>query len=110
MEGGYFRVHLHPKRFPAAHRGDWPARIVRDAAAWVAVNKPPGLQVPPTVDNVRESLLACVEQVRRHPSQHCADQNSTELHSTAQRSVFVWASSAAHAPQTSGSAGACPST
>ncbi len=63
--GGYFRVHVHPKRFPAAHGlsgAEWASRVVHDGAQFVVVNKPPGLQVPPTVDNVRESLLAKVEE------------------------------------------------
>ena len=45
-DGAYFRVHLHPKRFPAAYEvQDWRARIVHDGAEFVVVNKPPGLQV-----------------------------------------------------------------
>lgn len=65
LPGGYLRVHLHPKRFPAAHATAWRTRIIRDEPEFVAVNKPSGIQVPPTVDNWRESLLACTEQVGR---------------------------------------------
>ncbi|GIM12907.1 hypothetical protein Vretimale_16131 [Volvox reticuliferus] len=49
-KGGYLRVHMHPKRFPVAHalnHEQWSRRL---------------LAVPPTVDNVQESLLACVEK------------------------------------------------
>ncbi|KAL6758963.1 hypothetical protein V8C86DRAFT_1403767 [Haematococcus lacustris] len=61
--GGYMRVHLHPKRFPAATAiRDWRARVIALGPYFVAVDKPPGVQVPCTVDNVRESLVACVEQ------------------------------------------------
>jgi 23S rRNA-/tRNA-specific pseudouridylate synthase len=61
-DGQYFRVHCHPKRFPVAKLTDWKSRIIFDAADFVVVDKPPGIQVPPTVDNLRESLLAKVEE------------------------------------------------
>lgn len=44
-DGGYFRVHVHPKRFPAAYGVDWRSRIVHDCADYVVVNKPAGVQV-----------------------------------------------------------------
>lgn len=104
------QVHVHPKRFPAAHSVVWPQRILADGDEFVVVDKPPGVQVtrerrdarvcmcmrafmaamhvlspavavlccmflhtpsahcifatfacqvPPTVDNVLESLVAC---------------------------------------------------
>ena len=63
--GAYFRVHLHPKRFPlaCADGRDWGSRVVHHSDGFVVANKPPGLQVPPTVDNIRESLLTKVEEV-----------------------------------------------
>lgn len=61
---GYARIHLHPKRFPAAYSVDWRTRIIHETDQYVAVNKPAGIQVPPTVDNVTESLMACVAKVR----------------------------------------------
>ncbi|KXZ44494.1 hypothetical protein GPECTOR_67g335 [Gonium pectorale] len=64
-EDGYLRAHMHPKRFPAAHSlapEEWRRRILAVREDHVVVSKPPGLQVPPTVDNVQESLLACVER------------------------------------------------
>jgi hypothetical protein len=63
-EYGLCRVHLHPKRFPRAHVVDWRARILMDTEHFVAVNKPWGVQITHRVDNVRESLTACVTQVR----------------------------------------------
>ncbi|GFR52274.1 hypothetical protein Agub_g14809, partial [Astrephomene gubernaculifera] len=39
----------------------WLGRLLAVREDHVVVSKPPGVQVPPTVDNVRESLLACVE-------------------------------------------------
>ena len=41
----------------------WRSRVVHEDKGCVVANKPPGLQVPPTVDNVRESLLAKIEEV-----------------------------------------------
>jgi len=55
-EGGYARVHVHPKRFPAASRVDWGARVLGSAPAWAVVDKPRGVQVVSTADNVRESV------------------------------------------------------
>jgi hypothetical protein len=43
--GCYVRVHVHPKRFPAAHSVDWKQRIVYNGPELVAVDKPPGVQV-----------------------------------------------------------------
>lgn len=67
VSGGYLRVHVHPKRFPAAcavgGAGAWRARVVGRGPGWWVVDKPAGMQVPPTVDNVRESVVACVEEV-----------------------------------------------
>ncbi|KAG2423864.1 hypothetical protein HXX76_015022 [Chlamydomonas incerta] len=68
--GGYLRAHCHPKRFPVAHslsQQDWVARLLAVREDHVVVSKPPGLQVPPTVDNVQESLLACVERALSLP-------------------------------------------
>ncbi|KAG2432348.1 hypothetical protein HYH02_012922 [Chlamydomonas schloesseri] len=68
--GGYLRAHCHPKRFPVAHAlsaQDWSARLLAVRPDHVVVSKPPGLQVPPTVDNVQESLLACVERALSLP-------------------------------------------
>ena len=43
--GCYVRVHVHPKRFPAAHTVDWKQRIIYHGPDLVAVDKPPGVQV-----------------------------------------------------------------
>lgn len=59
-EGGYVRAHLHPKRFPAAFSTDWASRVIAEGDLWVAVDKPRGVQVVSTVDQVRESVLWCV--------------------------------------------------
>jgi len=59
-KGGYFRVHLHPKRFPSVYEVDWKGRVLDDGAEWVVVNKPAGVSVNPTVDNFKENTAACV--------------------------------------------------
>ena len=64
---GYFRVHLHPRRFPQVYSVNWKARILAETDSYVAVNKPWGVQVPHRVDNVRESLVACITAVCPHP-------------------------------------------
>ncbi|BDA46168.1 probable mitochondrial RNA pseudouridine synthase Rpusd4 [Coccomyxa sp. Obi] len=58
----YVRVHVHPKRFPNAYKVDWKARIVHAAQDFVVINKPAGVPVVPTVDNILESCLACTAQ------------------------------------------------
>ena len=63
---GFFRVHLHPKRFPRAHDVDWRARVLADTPEFVAVNKPWGVQVTSRVDNSLESVAACTSKVRLH--------------------------------------------
>jgi hypothetical protein len=62
-EGGYCRVHLHPKRAARAYDIDWKRRILAETNEYVAVNKPWGVQMTHRVDNVRESVVACVTQV-----------------------------------------------
>lgn len=66
-DGAYFRVHLHPKRFPAAYEvQDWRARIVHDGAEFVVVNKPPGLQVWLRHSGKRGSW-GCYRDICLHP-------------------------------------------
>lgn len=43
--GGYVRVHVHPKRFPAAYSVDWSQHIIHDHPEYVVVDKPAGVQV-----------------------------------------------------------------
>eukprot|EP00892_Ulva_mutabilis_P009862 jgi/Ulvmu1/7248/UM035_0035.1 len=57
---GFFRIHWHPKRSPQAHAVRWRDRIVAEEAEFVVVSKPWGVQVTHRVDNVLESLVACV--------------------------------------------------
>jgi hypothetical protein len=57
LAGGYLRVHVHPKRFPAAYQVDWGSRVVAVAPEFVVVNKPPGVQVG--ADRGRAGACAC---------------------------------------------------
>ena len=52
--GAYVRVHVHPKRFPAAVACDWGGRIIARGRDWVAVDKPPGVPAGPSLDNATE--------------------------------------------------------
>lgn len=54
--GSYVRVHCHPKRFPACAHAAWATRIVAATAEFVVLNKPVGVPVPPTVDNILECV------------------------------------------------------
>lgn len=56
-QNGYCRVHVHPRRFPLAYAVDWRERIIAEGDAFLVLNKPPGVQVTPTVDNCLESCL-----------------------------------------------------
>ncbi|KAK9831405.1 hypothetical protein WJX81_002433 [Elliptochloris bilobata] len=58
----YVRVHVHPIRYPAAYTTDWKARIVSKGAGYVVVDKPAGVPVVHSTDNVIESSLTCVAQ------------------------------------------------
>ena len=65
LPGSYCRVHVHPKRFPAADAVDWRARVVAHGEDWVVVDKPPGVSVNPTVDNAVECAAALVARALR---------------------------------------------
>ena len=54
----YIRAHLWPKRFPLFHAVDWRERVVAFGDDFVIVNKPSGVPVPPTVDNMLENVQA----------------------------------------------------
>ena len=54
-EGDYARVHTKPRRFPL-NDFDWDQKIIFEDENFLVVNKPAGLPVHPTVDNVQENL------------------------------------------------------
>ncbi|EFJ05993.1 hypothetical protein SELMODRAFT_136149, partial [Selaginella moellendorffii] len=52
--GSYIRVHVHPKRFPRCYEVDWRSRIIANEESFVVLNKPAGVSVGGSVDNVEE--------------------------------------------------------
>ncbi|KAG0587660.1 hypothetical protein KC19_2G181400 [Ceratodon purpureus] len=58
----YLRVHVHPKRFPRVYEVDWKSRIIAETDAFVVVDKPAGVSVGGTVDNLEEM---CATHVSR---------------------------------------------
>jgi 23S rRNA pseudouridine1911/1915/1917 synthase len=54
-EGAYVRVHTKPRRFPP-NDYDWKERILFEDENFIVVDKPPGLPVHASVDNVEENL------------------------------------------------------
>lgn len=64
--GDYLRVHLQPRRFPAAER-DWRAHVVRETPDYIVVDKPADVPVPPTLDNLHENVLRQVSVALGEP-------------------------------------------
>lgn len=62
-EGHYVRVHLEPKRYDIS-RVDWESLVVAEDADYLAINKPPGIPVHQTVDNLFENLVAALSLSR----------------------------------------------
>jgi len=60
--GNYLRVHVSPKRFPAAYDVDWRKCVLVNGAEFIVAHKPARVSVVPTVDNVQESCLAMLER------------------------------------------------
>lgn len=60
--GNYLRIHVQPKRFPAAFSVDWEACVLENKDDYIVAHKPAQVSVVPTVDNVRESCLAMLER------------------------------------------------
>lgn len=60
-EGAYLRVHSKPRRFPA-NDGQWGQRIIFENDHFIIVNKPSGIPVHASVDNIRENVQKYLEQ------------------------------------------------
>jgi 23S rRNA pseudouridine1911/1915/1917 synthase len=60
LTGQYVRVHLQPKSFPV-EGVDWNAVIVERGEGFLVVNKPAGVPVHPTVDNVNQNLVQQIQ-------------------------------------------------
>lgn len=53
--GSYIRVHQNPRRFPVKNF-KWPEQKIFENQNIIVINKPSGLPVPATVDNIQENL------------------------------------------------------
>ncbi len=58
-EGTYLRVHQNPRRFPT-EVFNWREQKVYEDEDLIVLNKPSGLPVPATVDNIRENIASLV--------------------------------------------------
>ncbi|CAO2842579.1 unnamed protein product [Amaranthus hypochondriacus] len=52
--GTYLRVYVHPRRFPRCYEVDWKSRIVAITESYVVVDKPAGVSVGGTSNNIEE--------------------------------------------------------
>ncbi|KAJ4776229.1 Pseudouridine synthase family protein [Rhynchospora pubera] len=52
--GTYLRVHVHPKRFPRCYEVDWKSRVIETTDSYVVLDKPAGISVGGTTDNIEE--------------------------------------------------------
>lgn len=64
-EGAYLRVHQNPRRFPV-EVFNWEEQKVFEDENLIVLNKPSGLPVPATVDNIQENLAALVAKELGH--------------------------------------------
>ena len=58
----YVRIHTKPRRFPMASKVDWNQRVVHASNDFVLINKPGGVPVHASTDNMLET---CVAEVGR---------------------------------------------
>lgn len=59
-KGDYLRVHLQPRRFSTADF-DIKASVIHQCEDYLVINKPAGIPVHPTVDNLIENLKSLLE-------------------------------------------------
>lgn len=64
-QGSYLRVHQNPRRFPI-EVFSWPEQKVFEDEDLIVLNKPSGLPVPATVDNLHENIAALLAQATGH--------------------------------------------
>jgi 23S rRNA pseudouridine1911/1915/1917 synthase len=60
-KGTYLRLHLQPRRFPVTEI-DWDNVVIHEGSDFVVVNKPVGIPVHASVDNLQDNVL---HQLRR---------------------------------------------
>jgi len=61
-ENDYIRIHSFPKRYDV-ESVDWKSRLIFENEAFVIINKPAGVPVPPTLDNCVENVCYQLSQV-----------------------------------------------
>ena len=61
----YLRVHQNPRRFPT-ELFQWPEQKVFENESFLILDKPSGLPVPATVDNLKENLSQLLSQTLLH--------------------------------------------
>lgn len=53
--GTYLRVYVHPRRFPRCYEIDWKSRIIAVTESYVVLDKPAGISVGGTSNNIEET-------------------------------------------------------
>lgn len=61
-KGTYLRVHVAPRRFPVDEIA-WEKTVVAEEKDFIVVNKPAGIPVHATLDNMRDNVLAQLRRV-----------------------------------------------
>eukprot|EP00607_Mallomonas_marina_P000001 CAMPEP_0182438628 /NCGR_PEP_ID=MMETSP1167-20130531/85904_1 /TAXON_ID=2988 /ORGANISM="Mallomonas Sp, Strain CCMP3275" /LENGTH=581 /DNA_ID=CAMNT_0024632077 /DNA_START=607 /DNA_END=2349 /DNA_ORIENTATION=- len=61
--GSYCRIHVNPKRYPAAPRMDWSSLLLLSSSSLVVLDKPAGVPVSPSTDNLRENVQFQVSEL-----------------------------------------------
>lgn len=61
LQGNYIRVHKNPRRFPVT-QFDFSKSLMFENDYLYLINKPNGLPVHPTVDNIHENLASLISQ------------------------------------------------
>jgi 23S rRNA pseudouridine1911/1915/1917 synthase len=59
----YLRIHTKPRRFPMVSKVDWPKRIIHASDEVVIIDKPGGVPVHGSTDNILETCMAEVERI-----------------------------------------------
>ena len=59
----YVRIHTRPRRFPMASKINWKQRILHICEHFVVINKPGGVPVHASTDNILETCVAEVERL-----------------------------------------------
>ncbi len=61
--GEYLRIHRNPRRFPVAGTVDWAKTLVATHDDFYVVDKPPGVPIHATLDNLDENVVAQLDRL-----------------------------------------------